>query len=71
MKITIKKHADGKVTATIYRPPLPVGRFRALCALAAAGVYAGMVLGIAALCGFPGVLLVVSMTVLCWMIVAR
>lgn len=70
MKITIKKQADGGFTVGIDRPPLPEGRFRALCALAAAGVYAGMVIGVAALCGLLGVLLVAVITVLCLMIVA-
>ncbi len=34
--------------------PMKEGRFRALCLLAAAGVYAGMVAAITALCGLPG-----------------
>ena len=37
------------------RRPMPEGRFKALCALAAAGVYAGMVWAVAALCGGWGV----------------
>lgn len=41
------------------RKPMPEGRFRALCALAAAGVYAGMVWAVAALCDVPGLLIVV------------
>lgn len=39
------------------RKPLPESRFRALCVLAAAGVYAGMVWAVAALCGVLGLLL--------------
>lgn len=31
-------------------------RFYALCGLVAAGVYAGMVTAVAALCGLPGVI---------------
>lgn len=46
------------------RKPLPEGRFRVLCGLAAAGVYAGMVWAVAALCGVPGVLTVAAATVL-------
>lgn len=68
MRITIKKHG-GRVTTTIYRPPLSESRFKAVCALAAAGVYAGLVIGVASLCGFLGVLLVAAVTVLCLMIV--
>ena len=34
--------------------PMPEGRFKALCALSAAGVYAGMVWVVAALCGVLG-----------------
>lgn len=36
------------------RQPMKEGRFRALCLLAAAGLYAGMVAAITALCGLPG-----------------
>ena len=36
------------------RRPMPEGRFKALCVLAAAGVYAGMVWAVAALCGVLG-----------------
>ncbi len=46
------------------RHPLSERRFRALCALAAAGVYAGMVWAVATLCGAPGLLLVLIGTVL-------
>lgn len=46
------------------RRPLPEGRFRALCALAAAGVYAGMVWAVAALCGTVGVGVVATGTLL-------
>lgn len=45
------------------RPPMPEGRFRALCVLAAAGVYAGMVWAVAALCDVPGLVLVLVGTV--------
>lgn len=45
------------------RKSIPKGRFRALCALAAAGVYAGMVAAITALCGVPGLVIVLIGTV--------
>lgn len=46
------------------REPLPEGRFRAILGLAAAGVYAGMVVTVAALCGLYGVITVGVVTVL-------
>ena len=36
--------------------PMKEGRFRALCAIAGAAVYAGLVIGTAALCGDFGLL---------------
>ena len=50
------------------RRPMPERRFKALCALAAAGVYAGMVWAVAALCGGFGVLMVAAVTLLVVMI---
>lgn len=44
------------------RQPLPEGRFRAVCGLAAAWLYVGLVLGLAALCGLPGAITVVVVT---------
>lgn len=44
--------------------PMKEGRFRALCALMAAGVYAGMVAAVAALCGLPGLVVVGVVTFL-------
>lgn len=46
------------------RRPMPEGRFKALCALAAAGVYAGMVWAVAALCGGWGVVAVMVVTLI-------
>lgn len=43
--------------------PMKEGRFRALCALAGAAVYAGLVIGVAALCGGWGVVSVMGLTV--------
>lgn len=43
------------VTLEYERPPMPEHRFRALCLLAAVGLYVGMVCGVAALCGAVGV----------------
>ena len=45
------------------RRPMPEGRFKALCVLAAAGVYAGMVWAVAALCDVPGLVTVLAGTV--------
>ncbi|MDE6456427.1 MAG: hypothetical protein K2L38_11110 [Dysosmobacter sp.] len=50
------------------RQPMKESRFRALCALAAAGVYAGMVAAVTALCGFLGLLVVAIFTVFLAMI---
>lgn len=50
------------------RRPMPEGRFKALCVLAAAGVYAGMVWAVAALCGGFGVLMVAAVTLIVVMI---
>lgn len=44
------------------RRPMPEGRFKALCVLAAAGVYAGMVWAVAALCGGWGVVAIMVVT---------
>ena len=44
------------------RPPMSDSHFRALCILAAAGLYTVLVLGIAALCGTFGVLIVAVAT---------
>lgn len=52
------------------RQPMKESRFRVLCALAAVGVYAGMVAAITALCGFLGLLVVAIFTVLLALIVA-
>lgn len=37
------------------RPPMPEHRFKALCLLAAGGLYVGLVAAVAALCGTIGV----------------
>ena len=50
------------------RRPMPEGRFKALCALAAAGVYAGMVWAVATLCGGWGVAAIALVTVFVVMI---
>lgn len=60
MKIRLER--DG-VTFEYTRPPLPEARFKAICRLAAAGIYVGLVLGAAALCGLPGVITVAVVTV--------
>lgn len=50
------------------RRPMTERRFKALCVLAAAGVYAGMVWAVAALCGGWGVLMVAVVTLFVVMI---
>lgn len=44
------------------RPPMSEHRFRALCLLAAGGIYAGMAIGIAKLCGIFGLLVLAAAT---------
>lgn len=44
--------------------PMKEGRFRALCALAAAGVYGGVVIAVTALCGPFGLFAIVVASVL-------
>ena len=63
MKIIIDRRRDG-FTVKIDRPPMKENRFRALCALAAAGIYAGMVWAVIALCGLLGLIAVGGVTVL-------
>lgn len=46
------------------RPPMPEGRFKALCLLAAGGLYVGLVAAVAALCGTIGVGVVAAATLL-------
>ena len=55
MKIRLER--DGTVFEYT-RQPLPV------CGLAAAGLYTGLALGVAALCGLPGLIAVGVVTVL-------
>ena len=69
MRITIEKHADGGFAVDMTRQPLPEGRFKAVYALAAAGVYAGVVISVAALCGVFGVLIAGAVTLLGLLIV--
>ena len=46
------------------RPPMPEHRFKALCLLAAGGLYVGLVAAVAALCGGWGVLIVAFVTMI-------
>ena len=50
------------------RPPMPEHRFKALCLLAAGGLYVGLVAAVAALCGGWGVLMVAVVTLFVVMI---
>ncbi len=54
----------GGVVLEYERKPMKEGRFRSLCALAAIGVYAGMVAAVAALCGLPGLFAIAVASVL-------
>ena len=60
MKLRVNLHG---LIIEYERRPMPEGRFRALCVLAAAGLYAGTVVSIASLCGFFGVILLLVCTV--------
>lgn len=46
------------------RPPMPEHRFKALCLLAAGGMYAQMAVSIAKLCGGWGLIILAGATVL-------
>lgn len=50
----VKFEKDG-VTFEFECEPMPEHRFRALCLLGALGLYGGMMVGVAALCGIPGI----------------
>lgn len=66
MKIRLER---GGVTFEYERQPMKESRFRVLCAFAAAGVYAGLVIGVTALCGSFGLLLALFGTALVAMVV--
>ncbi len=54
---------DGKVFE-YERRPMRSSRFRAICGLFSAGIYAGMVATVASICGMPGVIAVAVVTTL-------
>ena len=56
------------VTIEYERPPMPERRVRALCLLAAGGMYARMVVKVAASCGLAGVGVIAVATFLVCMI---
>ncbi len=62
MKFRIKR---GDITLEYERPPMRAARFRALCLLAAIGLYAGMVCTVANLCGLYGLVAVGAVTLVC------
>lgn len=66
MKIRLER---GGTVFEYERQPMKESRFRVLCALAAAGVYAGLVIGVTKLCGAPGLFLVVFGTLVVAMVV--
>lgn len=51
------------------RKPMPEHRFRALCLLGALGLYGGMMVGVAALCGTAGAGTLAVVTLLITMVV--
>lgn len=63
----LRIESDGKVFEYECQP-IQKGRFRALCSLAGAGIYAGMVWAVTALCGLPGLIIVAAVTVLLVMV---
>lgn len=66
MKIRLER---GGTVFEYERQPMKESRFRVLCALAAAGVYAGLVIGVTTLCAAPGLFLVVFGTLVVAMVV--
>lgn len=66
MKIRLER---GGTVFEYERQPMKESRFRVLCALAGAGVYAGMAAAITALCGVSGLFLVVFGTLVAAMVV--
>lgn len=66
MKIRLER---GGTVFEYERQPMKESRFRVLCALAAAGVYAGLVIGVTTLCDAPGLFLVVFGTLVVAMVV--
>lgn len=61
MKIRMERRG---VTFEYERQPMKENRFRALCLLTAAGMYAGMVAAVAALCGGWGLVIIAVATFL-------
>ena len=64
----IRFERDGTIVE-FERHPLPYSRFKAMCAIAAAGIYAGMVTAVTALCGAFGLLLAMGGTALVALVV--
>ena len=61
MKIRIERD-DG--VFEYERRPMRRARFRALCAIAVAAIYAGALITVAALCGVPGLVTILLFSVL-------
>lgn len=61
MKIRFER---GDTAFEVEKDPMPPERFKTVCALAGAAVYAGLVIGVAALCGGWGVVAVMGLTVI-------
>lgn len=61
----MKIHFEHNGTTLEYeRRPMPEHRIKALCLLAAGGLYVGLAVGIAKLCGIWGILVLAGATVL-------
>ena len=65
MRLRLDLHG---VTFEYERPQMPEHRFKALCLLAAGGLYVGLVAAVAALCGGWGVLAVAVVTLVLTMV---
>lgn len=61
MKIKLDLHG---IIFEMEKKPMQEGRFRLLYTLAAAALYVSMVIGVTALCGFLGLLVIASFTII-------
>lgn len=59
----LRLEVEGRVFE-FQKPPMKESRFRAVCGLAAGGLYVALVWVVATLCGFPGVIAVAVVTLL-------
>lgn len=65
----MKLHVEYKGRVCDYETrPMREGRFRRLCALAAAALYVCLVVGVTRLCGFLGLLVIAATTLIAFAI---